>query len=82
LKYENNSIVSSATLGQTYSAPDYAAQRIPGSGVEPVQKVVETILNHVMGGTVVKPDVLKVLIRSLELLSFFLSFADSVVYRV
>lgn len=38
-----------------HGAPDDAAQRVPGALVEPVQEVVEPMLDHVGRGPVVEP---------------------------
>ena len=39
----------------TYRPTDDPTQRVPGSLVEPVEEVVESLLHHVVRGPVVKP---------------------------
>ena len=40
---------------RTHRSSDDPTQRVPGSFVEPVEEVVESLLHHVMRGAVVKP---------------------------
>ena len=39
----------------THGAPDNPTERIPGSVIKPVKKVVEPMVYHIMCGSVVKP---------------------------
>ena len=43
----------------TYSSPNNTTQGIPSSAIKPVQEIIEAILNHVMGSSVVEPSEIK-----------------------
>ena len=56
----------------TYRSTNNSAQWVPGPLIKPVEEVVEAILHHVVGGTVVKPD--KVNLKQLQLYAGFCQF--------